>query len=248
LKKLVLSLAIFSITYQLLAQSKTFVGSSSEYIFSLSPTTTFNGPSIDPVVRFSMWFNTGAVLEQQLNKNFGLVTGFNIRNVGIINKIDSLRLKHRVYGVGVPLAVRIGDLDKKISLTLGAEAELFLNYKVKEFVNKEKIYKKNEWISDEVELFNPSVFAQIQLGKSYYLRFKYYLNNFLKECVAAPGSTAPCGYTIHNNAKTVITGYPSNSPLFYISLGSERLKVKKKEVKNFEPTPETKPTINTKTI
>ncbi len=231
------------------SQSKTYLGSSSEYIFSLSQTTTKEGPSADPVLRFSMWFNSSGIIEQRLNKNIGIVTGLGLRNVGMINKLDSIRLKHRVYGVGVPLAIRIGDLDKKVSLTLGAEAELFLNYKVKEFVNKEKIYKKNEWLADEVELFNPSVFAQVHFGKSYYIRFKYYLNNFLKECVAAPGSTAPCGYTMHNNARTVINGYPLNSQLFYISLGSEKLKSKKNKVKGSnEPVPEPTPTKNTKTI
>lgn len=249
LKKLLSFIILSMISAYTIAQSKTYLGSSSEYIFSLSQTTTKEGPSVDPVLRFSMWFNSGAVIEQRLHKNIGIVSGLNIRNVGIINKMDSIRLKHRVYGAGVPLAIRIGNLDKKVSVTLGAEAEFFLNYKVKEFVNKEKIYKKNEWLADEVELFNPSVFAQVQFGKSYYIRFKYYLNNFLKECVAAPGSTAPCGYTMHNNAKTVITGYPLNSQLFYISLGSERLKARKTKVKGSnETTPEPTPTKNTKTI
>ncbi len=231
-----------------MAQRNTSFGSSSEYIFSLANTSTKNGPSVDPVLRFSMWFNSGAVVQQRLNNNFALVSGINIRNVGMINSIDSIRLKHRVYGVGVPLAVRIGDLNKKISVTLGAEAELFLNYKVKEFINKDKIYKKNEWLANEVELFNPSVFAQFHFGKNYYIRIKYYLNNFLKECVAAPGSTAPCGYTMHNNSGTVINGYPLSTQLFYISLGSERLKSKKVKTNNTDDKPEPTPTKNTRDI
>jgi hypothetical protein len=151
------------------------------------------GPSVDPVLRFSMWFNTGVVVEQKITNHVALVSGLNLRNVGLINKIDSIKLKQRVYSTGVPLAIRFGDLNKKVNVTLGAEAEFFLNYKVKEFVFDEKIYKSNEWLSDNVELFNPSVFAQFQFGNSLYIRFKYYLNNFLKECANQTGTVnTPC--------------------------------------------------------
>ena len=225
------------------AQKKLRLGNSSEYIISLARTTTNMGPSVDPVLRFSMWFNTGVVVEQKITNHVALVSGLNLRNVGLINKIDSIKLKQRVYSTGVPLAIRFGDLNKKVNVTLGAEAEFFLNYKVKEFVFDEKIYKSNEWLSDNVELFNPSVFAQFQFGNSLYIRFKYYLNNFLKECANQTGTVNTCGYTLHNSAKTTISGYPLNTQLFYMSFGTERFdKNKKKKPNNTSPTPKRTPT------
>ncbi len=247
MKKISVSILFLSILFPAFSQSKLSLGSSSEYIFSLGHTTTSNGSPVDPVLRFSAWLNAGFVLEERFNNNLALVSGLNIRNVGMINKIDSIKLKHRVYGVGIPLGVRIGNLDKKVSVTLGAEAEFFMNYKVKEYINKDKIYKNNRWFSDDVELFNPSVFAQVQFGKKYYIRMKYYLNNFLKECVAEAGSTAPCGYTLHDKALTVLYGYPKTTQLFYISLGSESLTMRKHKNQKETP-PEPKPIRNVRTI
>ena len=63
----------------------------------------------------------------------------------------------------------------------GGEAELMFHYKEKQFINGDKQRKSKEWFSDKVNLFNPSVFAGIQLPGGMNVKFKYYLNDFLNQ-------------------------------------------------------------------
>lgn len=64
-------------------------------------------------------------LHYDFNQSFGFYTGIGIRNVGMINELnDSLKLKQRAYGLGVPVAIKVGNVHG-LHVSAGAEAELF---------------------------------------------------------------------------------------------------------------------------
>jgi hypothetical protein len=76
-------------------------------------------------MRFSPVVNLQAMLNKDVNKNFGLFTGLALRNVGYITKdyidpADSLnyKKKFRSYNLGIPLGFKVGNLEKFFS-TLG---------------------------------------------------------------------------------------------------------------------------------
>lgn len=226
-----LSLILFSICFSgmLLAQettptNKPYLKSASELIFSFGAVEAI-GPAtggtpdgkmdINPIVRFTMFFHLQEQLHYDFSNRVGIFTGLGIRNVGMINDLnDSIKAKQRVYSLGLPLAIKVGNLPNGFYVAAGAEAELFFHYKQKVFYDDEK-FKKDEWFSDKVNLFNPSVFLDINSGKGGYLRFKYYLLDFLvedKQDIKVYG--IPYEYR------------PEKSTLFYIAVGTT-LKSKK---------------------
>jgi len=137
----------------------------------------------NPIPRFSAFFHAA----QQFHVNFapfaGMYTGLGIRNIGMINNLnDTLRIKQRAYGISIPLAIKLGNMEKRSYLSLGAEAEYMFHYKQKVFVGEgrgDKDNKTSAWFSNRVNAFNPGVFVEFNFGKSGYFRLKYYLNDFL---------------------------------------------------------------------
>jgi hypothetical protein len=136
------------------------------------------GLDISPIVRFTAFLHLGQQWHHDFSSKAGLYYGLSVRNVGIINDLnDSVRVKQRVYTAGIPLALKFGNM-KGFHLAVGAEAEFALNFKQKVFVNDEKS-KTNEWFSDRTEIFLPSAFAEIHTKQGGYIKFKYYLTDFL---------------------------------------------------------------------
>ena len=65
-----------------------------------------------------------------LGKSIGLYTGIGVRNIGMINRLnDTIKLKQRLYALVVPVGIKLGDMQKRVYAALGAEFELFFNYK-----------------------------------------------------------------------------------------------------------------------
>jgi hypothetical protein len=187
-----------------------------ELIFSFGDVS---GPGFtaDPVVRFSGFFHFQEQIHFDFSKNAGLYTGYGVRNVGFINKLnDSVRVKQRSYSFGVPLALKFGNMEKQVWLALGGEAEFMFAYKQKVFYAGEK-FKDHEWFSDKVNLFNPSLFAEIHFKGGGYIRFRYYLDDFLrpdKQDIRLFGDSYPY--------------FPEKSTLMYIGIGTA---VKNKDAK-----------------
>jgi hypothetical protein len=91
------------------------------------------------------------------------------------------------------------------NVAIGAEAEFAFAFKQKVFTNGEKA-KTTEWFSNRTNIFLPSTFAEIRTKQGGYIRFKYYLTDFLQE----------------NNQKVNVpnlTYRPTQSQLFAVSLG-----------------------------
>ncbi len=178
--------------------------SASEIIFSWGNVEA-SGLDVSPVVRFSAFFHLGQQFHYDFSKNAGFYTGLSLRNIGMINDLnDSVRIKQRVYTLGIPVAFKFGNM-QGTNVAIGAEAEFAFAYKQKVFTNGEKA-KTTEWFSDRTNIFLPSTFAEIRTKHGGYIRFKYYLTDFLQE----------------SNQKVNVpnlTYRPTQSQLFAVSLG-----------------------------
>ena len=201
---------------------RTYFATVSEGILSVGNlgNVTINTPNTEsssvntpnPIPRYSTFFHFGEQLHVNLGKSFGFYTGIGVRNIGMINRLnDSIKVKQRVYALGVPVGIKIGDMQKRLYAALGAELELFFNYKQKTFLGSgrgDKVEKFNEWFSDRTPLLNPSLFVEFNFKKGTYLKLRYYPMNFL---VADKQN-----FTVNN----IKTGFrPETSQLFALSFG-----------------------------
>lgn len=207
--------------------------SAAEYIFSWGnvddPQSSVNGLNAsidaDPVVRFSAFFNSQQQFHFDFSNSFGLYTGIGVRNIGFINtfndsnattpgsdgfRISDVKVKQRQYALGIPLALKLGSMSKNFYVAVGAELELFFNYKQKVFYNDSK-QKYSEWFSSRSNLLNPSFFAEVNFPKGQFIRFRYYLNDFLKENSKGIDVSSAGSKLLYDS---------SPSELMYISIGT----------------------------
>lgn len=197
---------------------KTYWTSASELIFSWGMVEDNDLPE-DPssVMRFSVFFHFQEQMHVDFNNNTGMFIGLGVRNVGMINDLgNGLKLKQRSYSFGIPIAFKFGNFEDNFYAALGAEAELMFHYKQKAFYDDSK-YKKSEWFSDRTNIINPSVFLDLNFRKGTYVRFKYYLLDFLvedKQSLSIDGVSIPYS--------------PEKSQLFYVALG---LNINHKDIK-----------------
>src|SRR5437868_2899528 len=94
--------------------------SATEIIFSSNKTdATLVSPQLvsyspSPVVRFTAFLHIQGQSHYNFSNGFGLYTGLGIRNVGIINHYDykdnEISIKQRSYSLGVPLALKFGNV------------------------------------------------------------------------------------------------------------------------------------------
>ncbi|MHA7131714.1 hypothetical protein [Algoriphagus namhaensis] len=210
-----LFLAFYSATYSQETSSKTniYTASTGETILSFGIVDA-EPLNTGTVARFTPFFNFGQQVHFDFSQSFGIFTGLNVRNVGMITDLnDSVRVKQRTYNLGIPIAFKIGDVEGW-RFTAGFEAEFAFAYKQKVYVNGEK-RKSSSWFDDRVEIFQPSVFAEVVGKDGNFIRFKYYLSNYLTQDqqINVPG----------------VEYNPTSSNLFYISVGYV---LKNKTIKN----------------
>jgi hypothetical protein len=175
---------------------KSYMATASEFILSMGnlgnvkiyPSESTNGLPISdkkasPVPRFSAFFHFTQQMHYNFSSGLGMYTGIGLRNIGMINNLnDTIRVKHRAYGISVPLAFKMGNMGKKSYFALGAEAEYMFHFKQKVFVGEgrgDKQNKTSEWFSNRLNGFDPSVFVEMNFGRGNYIRVKYYLMDFL---------------------------------------------------------------------
>ena len=179
-------------------KSKAYVTSGGELIFSFANVEQ-NGNSESSTMRFSPVFNLQVMLNQDMNKNFGLFTGLAVRNVGYIMndyKDPSNNLfykkKFRTYNLGLPLGFKVGDLDKTFFYG-GYEIEMAFTYKEKTYEGGDKIDKISGWFSDRNELFQHGFLAGVQFPRGINLKFKYYLSEFHNQDYTTNAGIKPYG-------------------------------------------------------
>lgn len=207
----------FAASYSASAQSKVYRSSGGELIFSFADVKAPGEVDVRNIPRFSGFFHFQSLWNYDPTDAVGFFSGVSMRNVGIITEpADTFKLKQRSYALGVPIGIKLGSMDKKFFVFAGGEAEMMLHYKEKHFVNGEKVKKKSEWFSDKVNMFNPSLFAGIQLPGGANIKFKYYLLDFLNP-----------DYTETVNGVKVKPYAGMKSQMMYVSVGFNIHKRKK---------------------
>jgi len=173
-----------------------------------------NEAYIPNILRFTCFFHLQYQFHYDFGNSFGLYTGLSLINVGFINSIGlpdgtSATLKQRSYSFGIPFGIKIGNMPHGDYLAVGAEGECMFAYKQKILYNGSKTIENDNWFStDHVNLFNPSLFAELRFHNGTYIRFKYYLLNFLQYKTS--------DLTIGNYQ---IAYTPEKSTLYYVSVG-----------------------------
>jgi len=164
------------------SQTKYYNTSGGEMIFSFA-TIEDNGREESAIIRWSPVFNFQSMFNADFSRNFGLFTGFTIRNVGFIydqyriydpddpSEYSTVKKKFRSYNVGIPLGFKLGDL-KNFFVYGGYEVELPFNYKEKTFEGDRKTDKFNVWFSKRQEQFQHGFLVGIQFPYGANLKFK----------------------------------------------------------------------------
>jgi len=129
---LMITLAFFAVTS--FGQMKTYTTTGLEIIFSLADIND-NGIDQSSTLRFEPVINITTMYNADMSSKFGIFSGLAIRNVGYIysNYTDpsndaTYKKKFRSYNIGVPLGLKIGNLDK-LFFYGGYEVELAWLYK-----------------------------------------------------------------------------------------------------------------------
>lgn len=180
---LLLAIVLFLVSHGTKAQTGQFYTTSGgEMIFSFA-TIDDNGSSSGNIMRWSPVFNFQNLVNYDASKAFGLFSGINIRNVGYIYDNytdpitgDKVKKKFRNYNIGIPLGIKLGNLDK-LFFYGGYEIEFPIAYKEKTFQNEIK-NKFVVWFSKRTPTVYHTVLVGIQFPYGFNLKFKYYLTNF----------------------------------------------------------------------
>jgi hypothetical protein len=182
MKKSLLALFILCASLAATSQSNEWYSTSAgEIVFSFANIDN-NGNEEGNIVRFSPVFNFQNLLNYDPHENFGVFTGFNIRNVGFIYDVPNsdVRKKFRSYNAGIPLGIKLGNMQGSF-LYGGYEIEFPFNYKEKTFVNEKKTDKFNVWFSNRQPLYYHTVMVGVQFKGGTNLKFKYYLTGFFNK-------------------------------------------------------------------
>ena len=201
---LILALAL---TLKLNAQF--YTSTIGEEMFQIASVTD-SGDNSENVLRYSNWINSSVQIHFDPTNFLGFYSGIGNSNIGFIIKQNDVALKFRSYALGMPIAIKIGDLSNHFYVAIGAEEELFYNYKQKIIYENNKD-KNSEWFSNKTNLLNSSFFAEVQMPKKLFIRFRYYPGNFF---ATDQNFDLPDG--------SVITDF--NAQLFYISIGTNNFK------------------------
>jgi hypothetical protein len=151
-------------------------------------------------IRSSNILNLGFTLNNDFSNVVGVYTGFNIKNIGFIEKVfatDST-IKRRVYTLGVPLGIKIGNLADRNFFILGGGVDLPFNYREKRFVKRGDKDKFNEWFSDRTAILLPYAFAGYSVKPGVVVKVQYYPANFLNTNFTEISGAKPyAGYNVN---------------------------------------------------
>jgi hypothetical protein len=176
---LLTTISMISVSSLFAQRNKAYLTSGGDGGILSFSTVKRSGQSVSTIPRFTTFFNFGTNVHYDFTNNIGVFTGFNVKNIGLIMKDSAnTRYKRRLYTLGIPVGIKLGNMNNGNFFFAGAEAGLAVNYKEKKFVNGDKKDKFNEWFSDRTPKILPSVFAGIRT-KGVNLKFQYYLNDFL---------------------------------------------------------------------
>lgn len=226
MRMLILLLLLF-LSYQTEAQkilrdSIPYLSHGGELILSFS--SEESNPNLKAIPRLSGAIHWQTLLNVNISRILGIYTGLALRNIGLIYKQrDSLyanqevKYKQRSYTLGIPLAIKIGNMNKKKFIYAGGEIEYAFAYKQKIFVAKHKDVF-SDWFGKQVNPWQPSLFAGFQIRNGFNFKFKYYLNNFMNR-----------DYTTSHNGQLYKPFANMNSHIWYVSISTIMSKKKKRK-------------------
>lgn len=185
MKRLLLLFAFLGVIVIVSAQEKkSYFSSSSEMIFSFAniDLVDSNGNNIDQgsVVRWTTFFHLQGMYNYNFSKSAGLFAGLAIRNVGYIADDpfnEDTRYKYRTYNLGIPIGIKVGNMDK-FFVYGGYEIEFPFHYKEKKFVDNDKVDKLTGYFSDRVNPVQQSWMVGLEIPHGINLKFKYYWTEF----------------------------------------------------------------------
>lgn len=183
--KLLLISALLITQTSIIAQTKEWYTTSGwEMPFQLANTATDieNMDAPNAVMRWAPALNLNFYGNYNFNKSFGLFAGLSLDNNGYIADFgqdsSKVRKKFRTYNLGVPVGIKLGNVNEGFFVYGGFQIDYAFNYKEKTFLDDKKDEKFVVWFGDRAEQLPMSVFAGIQTKHGFNLKFQYYLNNF----------------------------------------------------------------------
>ncbi len=241
MKKLIITVFILGLTNHFAQAQNVYASSGMEMIFS---TANSNIETIDAstgdvitqspsnILRWAPVINLQSYMNYDMGENFGIFTGFFVRNVGFISDIpkgtylndpgvepdapygqrDNVRYKFRTYNIGIPLGIKIGKMNNSF-IYGGYEIAYSFNYKEKRFQDGNKSNKDVYWFgsaNDRVQPWQHGFFVGIQFPYGANLKFKYYMNEFFNQDYTDGAGNQP------------YAGFETN--VFYFSLSFNVLK------------------------
>jgi hypothetical protein len=152
-------------------------------------------------LRFTYFLNFGVNINYDYDGHMGLYSGIAIKNIGFIDKIKDSTIKHRVYALGIPLGIRIGDLQKRKFIHFGGGIDFALNYREKGFIKRNNKEKTSEWFSGRTRLLMPYVFAGMSFDPGITFKLQYYPGNFMNPSYSFNNGITTyypyAGYNVH---------------------------------------------------
>ena len=166
------------------SQSKGYWSSGGEMLFSFASISD-NGVSEGSTLRWAPVINLQGRYNYDFGKNVGIFTGLGVHNVGYIYNNYKERTaegltykkKFRTYNIGLPLAIKIGDMDN-LFFYGGYEIEVPFVYKEKTFDGGDKIEKITGWFSNRTQTFQHGFIAGVQFPYGFNVKFRYYMSEF----------------------------------------------------------------------
>lgn len=132
-------------------------------------------------LRFTMFFHIGATYNYDFSNNVSFYTGLDLKNIGFTEKSGGYTTKRRIYAVGVPVGIRLGNMRKRNYVAIGGGVDFALNYKEKMWGNGMHKQKFNEWFSDRTPLLQPYIFAAYTFHPGISLKAQYYPSSFMNQ-------------------------------------------------------------------
>ena len=153
-------------------------------LFSFASITD-NGVSESSTLRWAPVINLQGRYNYDFSKNIGIFTGLGVHNVGYIynnykersGEELTYKKKFRTYNIGLPLAIKIGDMDN-LFFYGGYEIEVPFVYKEKTFDGGDKIEKITGWFSNRSQTFQHGFIAGVQFPYGFNVKFRYYMSEF----------------------------------------------------------------------
>jgi len=148
-------------------------------IFSTSNMQLVGESSKLTTLRFSYVINIGVNANYDFTDHFGVMAGLSMKNIGFIEKVSDSTVKRRAYTIGIPVAIKFGNIPRRNYGFIGGGFDVPFEYKEKGFTSRGSKTKLNSWFSDRTENFMPYIFAGFSVRPGVTFKFQYYPGNFL---------------------------------------------------------------------